>query len=1053
MARQVLPWVGAAVGFMVGGPTGAQWGFAIGGLVGNAVDPQVISGPKLGEAGLQTSAEGVFRPIVFGKAAVMGNVICRGNRQVRTKRTRQSKGGGPVTEEQRVFWTFAIRICEATNPIAGVLRIWEDEKLVYDISPGSVIPSESAQYAQKFRLHLGGEDQLPDPDLEVFLGAGNVPAYRGTAYIVFPNMDLTDRRESIPSFRIEVATAASSETPNSVMALGTTSVLNFRTVNSPDGEDWSATPQLISSGQTRLLALSNGRFLSYSPAVAQYSDDFGATWTESDGGIGGYGGSRDACHKDGIILLPGAGNGIYRSTDNGQSFSAIPSSPYSNSIAIGSTLCISVANTTGDALYVWHSSDIGTTWNQGVAGDGFAVAGDFHIETDGSKFIVGAQKGGDPHLWVTSTGASISEISLTGSTGTRVTAIRNHGLNWLVGMDSGQLFYSVDGAASFVLSADAAPGDIRSIVHNGDQFVIGGGDTPFIAVTVDGADLSLATHPFEDDILDLAANRSIGLPSMTGQPFVLGDFVAAMHGLAGHDSSQIDVSELTDTVDGLVLAGDYTCGDAIRTLMPIYLFDASEHDSGTGYRIHYPKRGKPVVRTLTIDDLIDAPEKTTREDALERPRVLHLHYQSPAVGYAPAKATDKRDTPDLNVVGERSLQVPVVFEDQDEPRRIVRRAMKMVWTEAGGEEEFTVHDGHLDLVTADSIGVSLRGQVRRMRITQQWVGLGDIKLKLIPDRQSNVTANVTGVPLPAVTPPRPSVPGATQLAVMDIPALSDNLDNLHVVYGASGTTSAWHGALVQRKGASETEWGDATTFSINTIMGVLVDPVPAASEHYTDTTNTVRVELYTDDTIDAMTDAEFLSEEGAFAVENGDGTWELMQYRDVDDEGDRVFALTHLHRGRLNTGGSAHSAGARVVLLDGILAGPAISAWIGTAISHRAISSGTTSEGVAVQTESFAGRSQLEFPVAHLMGEVAGSTLSVSCVPRHRFGTDDSPVRSINWTGYRWTATDGANTATKDTTTDGTSFDVTGWSTPITVTVAQINRITGAGPTVTEMIA
>ena len=37
---------------------------------------------------------------------------------------------------------------------------------------------------------------------------GNVNAYRGTAYIVFPNYDLTDRRESIPDFRFEVSTSA-----------------------------------------------------------------------------------------------------------------------------------------------------------------------------------------------------------------------------------------------------------------------------------------------------------------------------------------------------------------------------------------------------------------------------------------------------------------------------------------------------------------------------------------------------------------------------------------------------------------------------------------------------------------------------------------------------------------------------------------------------------------------------------------------------------------------------------------------------------------------------
>ena len=64
-----------------------------------------------------------------------------------------------------------------------------------------------------------------------------------------------------------------------------------------------------------------------------------------------------------------------------------------------------------------------------------------------------------------------------------------------------------------------------------------------------------------------------------------------------------------------------------------------------------------------------------------------------------------------------------------------------------------------------------------------------------------------------------------------------------------------------------------------------------------------------------------------------------------------------------------------------------------------------------------------------------------------------SPIRSINWDGYRWTATDGVNTVTRDGTAATETFDATGWASPVSVTVAQLNRITGAGPAVTEGIA
>src|SRR5690554_2859092 len=210
MARQILPIAGQIIGGMVGGPEGAAIGGAIGSVVGNAIDPQIIKGPKLGDGQVQTSAEGVFRPIVLGTGAVMGNIIHRGPEVVRKHRESQGKGSGPKVESERRYRTFAIRIAE--GPISGLLRVWMDEKLVYDIRPNPDMPAaESVQFAEGFTLYLGGEEQLPDPDLEAYLGVGNVNAYRGTAYIVFANFDLTDYGDRIPQFRFEVVGLADIE--------------------------------------------------------------------------------------------------------------------------------------------------------------------------------------------------------------------------------------------------------------------------------------------------------------------------------------------------------------------------------------------------------------------------------------------------------------------------------------------------------------------------------------------------------------------------------------------------------------------------------------------------------------------------------------------------------------------------------------------------------------------------------------------------------------------------------------------------------------------------
>lgn len=210
MARQVLPLVGAVIGGIYGGPAGAQAGAMIGSLIGNAVDPEIIKGPSIGDGQQTVSAEGTPRPIIYGTGAVGGNIIAKGDLIKKKKRKRQSKGG-PIQETEHFYMTYAIRICE--GPITGLLRVWEDEKLSYDVRlTGSLVSAEeNNKYASNFKVYLGGEDQLPDPDLEVVFGVGDTPAFRGTAYLVFPNRDLTERQGSVPNYRFEVTTASNIE--------------------------------------------------------------------------------------------------------------------------------------------------------------------------------------------------------------------------------------------------------------------------------------------------------------------------------------------------------------------------------------------------------------------------------------------------------------------------------------------------------------------------------------------------------------------------------------------------------------------------------------------------------------------------------------------------------------------------------------------------------------------------------------------------------------------------------------------------------------------------
>ena len=203
MATLLLQVAGQAAGSLLG-PLGAIAGRAAGALVGNLIDQSLLArlgptrsveGPRLNDLGVQSSSEGSPIPRLYGRARLSGEVIwaTRFEESIVTNTTRSSSKGGSGSKTQTTtyfyFGNFAIGLCE--GEISRVGRIWADGKLldVRDIT---------------FRVHLGAEDQLPDPLIEAKEGAGDAPAYRGLAYIVFDRLPLEQFGNRIPQLSIEV---------------------------------------------------------------------------------------------------------------------------------------------------------------------------------------------------------------------------------------------------------------------------------------------------------------------------------------------------------------------------------------------------------------------------------------------------------------------------------------------------------------------------------------------------------------------------------------------------------------------------------------------------------------------------------------------------------------------------------------------------------------------------------------------------------------------------------------------------------------------------------
>jgi hypothetical protein len=215
MATVLLSAVGAAVGSGFGGTvlglSGAVIGRAVGATLGQVIDQSLMgSGSSVVEVGrverfrVMGASEGAAVGVPFGRVRVAGQVIWA--TRFRETVSETSVGGGgkgmprPASGTQLTYSysvSLAIALCEGT--IQRVGRVWADG-------------IEIARDSIALRIYPGGEDQLPDPKIAAVEGAGNAPAYRGTAYVVIEDLALGPYGNRIPQFSFEVVRAAQEAT-------------------------------------------------------------------------------------------------------------------------------------------------------------------------------------------------------------------------------------------------------------------------------------------------------------------------------------------------------------------------------------------------------------------------------------------------------------------------------------------------------------------------------------------------------------------------------------------------------------------------------------------------------------------------------------------------------------------------------------------------------------------------------------------------------------------------------------------------------------------------
>ena len=212
MATVLLRAAGTAIGTALGGPIGGLIGGALGAIGGAVVDTLLINAltsrkqhtPQLDQINITNSTEGNAVRKLWGRMRLGGNVIwCSQFKQYTTKeKSTSGKGFGSSSSTKVTHYSlsFAVAFCEDGNSVQ-IGRIWAD---------GNVL--DQTKFTMAF--YNGSEGQLPDAFIESIEGTGNVPAYRGTAYLVFQNMTLDDFGNRMPQITAEIIRTPPIPDPN-----------------------------------------------------------------------------------------------------------------------------------------------------------------------------------------------------------------------------------------------------------------------------------------------------------------------------------------------------------------------------------------------------------------------------------------------------------------------------------------------------------------------------------------------------------------------------------------------------------------------------------------------------------------------------------------------------------------------------------------------------------------------------------------------------------------------------------------------------------------------
>lgn len=911
--------IGTAIGGSFLGIAAAQWGGIAGAMVGNALfGPKTnVEGPRLSDLKVQSSSYGVGLPIVYGTTRIAGNMIwSQPILETRHKKKSGGKGGKQKVTTYTYSQSFAIALCE--GPITGISRIWANGKLIYNgsLSANSNTSTSSATFKNDtFRIYYGSETQIADSLIQADVGAANCPAYRGTAYVVFENLQLVDFGNRTPTLEFEVTSLDTATTLTNASGVVTLA---------------ENIPQILMSGKYAYIMLPSGDFRVYdisTPTLPTllYSGDLG---------VGPTYGLPESC-----VL-----GGNYFWWIDGSTFKlrcidvTNPAAPVLLPTAVSATVAANLIYNKGfiyrmfiigappSSLTVWDVRDPFNVTQTSVTITGVMQSGDMILSGNYLYCVTANSSNRYVVIDVTNPGVPVVLTNIT----TLSPSIESFFGG--IAVKAGKLYVINTGSTAvnvWNLANPLIPVWETSFAVTGSGFVDRTlGDSVLCLSTGGNTSLYSLEDPLAPVLLSSLSNLSSGsFINTTGNVIaphkttsfsiviITGSLSTAVSDIctrAGLLTSEIDVTSLTDTLDGVAMLPN-TGRSQIEILAGAYFFDGIESDG----KIKFVKRGASPTVTILEDDLAahmygeDMPTNMdlARVDDLELPQEVHIQYMDKDVSYQVGTQSDMRQVTNSKVV--TTINVALALNGT-KAKQIASAVLYSTWA-ARTTFAFANSYKYAYLDPTDVVNVVKGGTTYTVRITSDNLAAGISARQAVYEDPSSYTQNSNYAALPTPVADVYLAPLIT-LVMMDIPLLRDYDDGYGFYIAAYASSPGWRGAQIYKSFDNEASW---LTFGDLVVNEAEVGRATTTLGNFTggnifDETNTVTV---------VMSSGELASVD-ELSVLNGLNVGllgsEIIQYKNAVLTATGTYVLSGLLRGRQGTEWAmgTHTSTDRFIVLE-----------------------------------------------------------------------------------------------------------------------------------------